>query len=162
MDRQLTLVVIAALLHDIGKFAQRAGRPYSEEMKEEYLKGDKGNQGHWHTVYTDYFIEKDLPLPASLDNDRSQIARWASAHHLSEEKNHTEMVIMIADRLSSGVDRVAEKDVEGLEGFRESRLGSVFDEVELANHRFEPPEKWFHDLMPLQPGSDKIFPRPEH
>jgi len=63
MNRDLRVLVLSSLIHDIGKFAQRANRPYSAEMEGEYLTDFKGRPGHWHTVYTDYFIEKDLPLP---------------------------------------------------------------------------------------------------
>ncbi len=63
MEKELNILVLSALLHDIGKFAQRAKRPYSQEMEGEYLTSFKGRQGHWHTVYSDNFIENDLPLP---------------------------------------------------------------------------------------------------
>ncbi len=32
MKRKLKILVLGALLHDIGKFAQRANRPYSKEQ----------------------------------------------------------------------------------------------------------------------------------
>jgi CRISPR-associated protein Csm1 len=37
MEQELKILVMGALLHDIGKFAQRAKRPYSKEMEGEYL-----------------------------------------------------------------------------------------------------------------------------
>ena len=58
MERELKILVLSALLHDIGKFAQRANRPYSKEMEGEYLTSYQGRPGHWHTVYSDYFLEK--------------------------------------------------------------------------------------------------------
>ena len=100
MENKLEILVLSALLHDIGKFAQRASRPYSEEMESEYLTDFKGRPGHWHTVYSDYFLEKDLPLPKELEESRSLIARIASAHHRPDEKSLYEMALMIADRLS--------------------------------------------------------------
>ncbi len=75
MNRELKIVVFSALMHDIGKFAQRANRPYSKEMEGEYLTYYDGKAGHWHTVYTDFFIENDLPLPVDLEESRSRIAR---------------------------------------------------------------------------------------
>ncbi len=39
MDHQeLALLVLGALLHDIGKFAQRAGAPKSREMEENIVQ----------------------------------------------------------------------------------------------------------------------------
>lgn len=159
MERDLKILVLSALLHDIGKFAQRANRPHSKEMESEYLTNYQGRPGHWHTVYSDYFIEKNLPLPPELEQFRSQIARVASAHHRPDEKSLTEMAVMVADRLSSGLDRITDEKDESKVGFRESRLLSIFDEVELLKHQFQAPGNSFHDLVPLESGDDRIFPR---
>jgi len=159
MDRELKILVLSALLHDIGKFAQRANRPYSKEMENDYLTSYQGKPGHWHTVYSDYFIEKDLPLPPELEESRSKIARVASAHHRPDEKSLSEMAVMVADRLSSGLDRITDEEHESKVGFRESRLLSIFDEVELLKHKFKSPGNAFHDLVPLESGDERIFPR---
>lgn len=159
MDNELKILLVSALLHDIGKFAQRAKRPHSREMSGEYLTDYKGKPGHWHTLYTDYFIEKDLPLPGDLEKSRSLIARIASAHHRPDENSLPEMCISIADRLSSGADRIKDESSASATGFRESRLVSVFDQIELANHRFQSPGQWFHELTPLQSDNDAIFPK---
>ncbi len=158
MEKDLKISVLSALLHDIGKIAQRAKRPFSKEMEGEYLTNFNGIPGHWHVLYTDYFIEKDLPLPLDLEEDRSKIARISSAHHRPDENSVSEMSIMIADSLSAGTDRIKEEN-ETKTGFRESRLVSVFDEIELINHNFSPPGNSFYDLIPLESGSDAIFPR---
>ena len=160
MEKELNILVLSALLHDIGKFAQRAKRPYSQEMEGEYLTSFKGRQGHWHTVYSDNFIENDLPLPERLQEQRSKIARTASAHHRPNETSLAEMAISIADRLSAGSDRIEEESEETKVGFRESRLISIFDEIELVKHRFEAPGNAFHKLVPLDTGSEDIFPQP--
>ncbi len=157
MEKELQIIVLSALLHDIGKFAQRANRPYSKEMENEYLTNYHGRPGHWHSVYTDYFIEKDLPLPPELEEDRSRIARISSIHHRPDEDSLPEMSVMLADRLSSGTDRIKE-ETEAKTGFRESRLVSVFDEIELVNHEFSPPGNSYYNLVPLESGSDTIFP----
>ena len=159
MEKELKTLVLSALLHDIGKFAQRANRPYSKEMENEYLTSYQGKPGHWHTVYSDYFIEKDLPIPQKLDESRSKIARIASAHHRPDEKSLPEMAVMVADRLSSGLDRITDEEHESKVGFRESRLLSIFDEVELVKHKFQAPGNSFHDLVPLESSDERIFPR---
>ena len=154
---ELKRVVLAALLHDVGKFAQRAKRPYSKDMEGEYLTNFKGKAGHWHTVYTDYFIENDLPLPKDIREDRSRIARMASAHHKPNHDDAAEMSIMIADRLSSG-EREEHAHSEEPPSFREARLVSVFDQVQMGRHEFNPPGEWFHRLVPLDPQEDQFFP----
>ena len=158
MNTDLKILAMGALLHDIGKFAQRAGRPYSKQLEGEYLPSFKGKPSHWHALYTDYFIEHDLPLPAEISDYRNTIARIAGIHHRPNTDNLLEMCIMIADRLSSGSDRVENTQSESVSGFRESRLISVFHEIELKNNVFEPPGKWYHKLTPLEAGNNEIFP----
>ena len=160
MTKDLQIVVLSALMHDIGKFAQRAKRPYSKAMEGEYLTNYKGKPGHWHTVYSDYFLENDFPLPEKLESSRSVIARTASAHHKPDTGNLMEMCITIADRLSSGSDRIEMQDKEGKTGFRESRLISIFDEIELYNHTFQPSKSWFYNLSALESDGGNIFPKP--
>ena len=160
MTNDLQIVVLSALMHDIGKFAQRAKRPYSKSMEGEYLTNFKGKPGHWHTVYSDYFLENDLPLPENLEKFRSVIARTASAHHKPDTDNLMEMCITIADRLSAGSDRIEIPDNEGKTGFRESRLISIFDEIELYNHTFQSSKSWYYELSALESDGTNIFPKP--
>ncbi|MFP4531468.1 MAG: HD domain-containing protein [Desulfobacterales bacterium] len=91
MVTDLDILIIGAMLHDIGKFCQRAERPYSKEMEGEVLPSYKGRSSHWHALYTDYFIEQDLPLPGDLEQKRSQIARVAAAHHRPDADKILEM-----------------------------------------------------------------------
>lgn len=158
MNDTVLKVALAGLLHDIGKFAQRARRPYSKDMQGSYLPSFKGLSSHWHALYTDYFIEKDLPLPADLDADRGRIARIASAHHRPDETNLIEMAVSIGDSLSAGTDRIVYEESEEGPDFRHASLLSIFDEVELNRHSFKPPGQWFHKLTPVQTGTDAIFP----
>lgn len=83
MSEENELLVLAALLHDIGKFAQRAGAAKSAGMEQEYCKIDQnGKPTHTHVLYTDAFIEDTrFPLPPELEAKRSKLARLASAHH---------------------------------------------------------------------------------
>jgi len=159
MDQDLEILTLSALLHDIGKFAQRANRPSSKNMEEEYLPSFKGKRSHYHALYSDYFIEHDLPLPPELEKFRSRIARVASIHHRPNENDLSEMCVMIADWLSSGMDRVGNTEIEEKIGFRESRLVSVFDEIELTNHEFKAPGNFYYTLAPLDAGGECIFPK---
>ena len=70
------LAVLAAWLHDIGKFAQRAGAPASAGLEQEICPQ---GETHRHVLYTDYFIENVLPLPPEMEGLRGGLARMAAA-----------------------------------------------------------------------------------
>jgi len=159
MKDDFKILILGALLHDIGKFAQRAGRPCSRDLEAEYLPSFNGKRSHWHALYSDYFVEKDLPLPLELEEFRSRLARVASVHHRPDTDDLSEMCVMIADRLSAGSDRLENTEIETQAGFRESRLVSVFDEVELVNHMFKAPGNHFYDLAALDVSNRSTFPR---
>ncbi len=151
------LLVIAALLHDVGKFAQRAGRPKSPELEGELCPiGSKNRRAtHQHVLYTNYFIEDTsiLPLPEELEGHRSRIARLAAAHHKPGESELLEKAISIADRLSAGGDRIDEQ-VENEGDYKTARLASVFDQVSLKSKQVEERRSYY----PLIPMGRDVFP----
>lgn len=128
----LEKVVLGALLHDIGKFGQRARAPRSEEMISTYCPTNKatGKPGYLHVLYTDYFIEYDLPLPKELQAYRSVLAKIASSHHLPDDTLES-LSIAVADWLASGLERMGTESGEG--GFRKTPLKPIFSEVSLTS-----------------------------
>ncbi|MDY6822379.1 MAG: type III-A CRISPR-associated protein Cas10/Csm1 [Thermodesulfobacteriota bacterium] len=157
-NKELQKIILSALLHDIGKFAQRARHHYSKDLESDYLPSYKGQSSHWHGLYTDYFIDYELPLPDGLVAAKSEIARLAAIHHNPHQDNCMEMCVAIADRLSAGTDRIKTEDSEAASHFRESRLISIFNEIELVDHEFKPPGQYFYHLNKLDPASNHIFP----
>ena len=136
---KLCLPVLAAWLHDIGKFAQRADAPCTKGMDQEYCPD---GTSHRHVLYTDYFIEKVLPLPPELEGNRSRLARIASAHHRPDTSSREEMALQKADHLSSGGDRM-EGTADG--GYKTARLESVFTNIRLNGKGFKqdaPPHRY--------------------
>lgn len=129
------LLILAALLHDIGKFAQRAGAPKSRSMVGEYCRMDNGHPSHTHVLYTDHFIEQDLPLPRELDDDRmrSRLARLASAHHKPAADDLLEQTLSRADCLSAGTDRKSGEESEG--DYKSARLLSIFEQLSFDGPR---------------------------
>ena len=150
------LAVLAAWLHDIGKFAQRAGAPASQGMEQEYCPH---GGTHRHVLHTDYFIEHVLPLPPEWEGERGCLARTAAAHHRPDSQSRVETALQKADQLSSGGDRM-----EGTSGgdFRSARLESIFHTVRLDDKGIDaaaPPLRYH--LLPLDAEDAPIFPRPE-
>lgn len=100
-------ICIASYLHDIGKFAQRAGikEYYAKDMIGQILPSNKGIYSHYHALYTlgflDHYAEADS-FPDGINGQR--IAVLAGYHHSPSSLDHT--LIAAADRLSSGADRV--------------------------------------------------------
>lgn len=147
------LAVLAAWLHDIGKFAQRAGAPASTGLEQEVCP-----QGgtHRHVLYTDYFIENTLPLPPEMEGLRGALARMAAAHHRPDGASREETALQRADRLSSGGDR-SKGEAGG--DYRTARLESIFHSVSLGDKGPDkdaaPPR---YRLLPLDDADNPIFP----
>jgi CRISPR-associated protein Csm1 len=154
--KQLQLVVLAALLHDIGKFAQRAGAPKSADQVDMYCPVDQksGCASHLHVLYTDYFIEQVLLLPDQLEPERSRLARLAASHHKPAADDRIEQALKYADGLSAGSDRKQGEEAEG--NYKSARLLSIFEQVSLDGERkFEELSKGrYHKLQVLSAADD--------
>jgi len=91
-------IVLAAWLHDIGKFAKRAGDEYFKDL-----------DGRSHVSYTERFLHKVrdcLPTAVLVDD----VIRLAAAHHNPDA--YDEWLIAHGDRLSNGADK-CHIDTEG-------------------------------------------------
>lgn len=142
-------VYLAALLHDIGKFYQRAdnnntkdSRILSEQTKNlesVYCPKFKGKYSHKHVLWTAQFFEdfdktfKDLSYQ---DDTQISVFRLATAHHRPDENSLYEKLIQKADWYSSGVDRNKDEYSinDGLlendwEAYKKKRLLSIFEGI---------------------------------
>lgn len=132
---ELLFLVLTGIVHDVGKFAQRAGAPSSKDMEDIYCPQSAHGGTHRHVLYTDYFVEHELPLPPVLEAKRSLLARIASAHHKPDEASRMEKCLQQGDWLASGHDRIP-GDSEG--GYKTARLESIFGRVRLRDENAAP------------------------
>ena len=116
------LLALAALLHDIGKFGQRAKIDWRSSAF------NKNTYNHTHAAYTaqiltDYFAFNDTYKDYS-----------AMHHNVQATSGDDEYwIIASADRLASGFEREKANEIDGYkdwenEDFRTQRLRSLFDE----------------------------------
>ena len=129
MDETVYKIALGGLLHDIGKFMQRA------ELEKEFFEIEKnygefcpiiegGWHGYLHAAHTAYFIEKLIPESIIINEDKKELYNGARHH-----KNPPGDIYREADHLSAGMERYAdEKDADE---YKKVRLHSIFDGVEL-------------------------------
>ena len=134
MSYTLLEIAYGALLHDIGKFYQRAMPEL--ELNQEALsvvpfhkKG--GYHSHLHAAYTSCFIDRYLSMSGDLE-------KIISEHHIHSDE-HVHEIIQRADRIASAIDRqdeesdIKRKNKRG--SFITSRLHSVLSEVDFGKKR---------------------------
>lgn len=179
-------VALAALLHDLGKFAERARIPEAQIKDADgnirqvvneqlYCKEFKGRRTHVHSAYT--AIGMDLleeHLPAIVGMDMSPFASWkdrntddsiinaASKHHRPE--TYLQWIIATADRLASGFERdsfdaynAASDDANGHRlNHYTTRLETSLERIRLTERPQTGAGAWRYPLKPMSPQA--IFP----
>lgn len=177
-------VAIAALLHDLGKFAERARIPQAQERDAEgrtrldlnmplYCPAFQGRHTHIHAAYT--AIAMDLleqHFPELVGEDMAPFAPWrqknaddslinaAAKHHRPE--TFVQWVIATADRLASGFERErfaayneASEGTDTKKNHYTARQLTLLEQICL-DHPDERPPAWRYPLKPLAPST--IFP----
>jgi len=116
-------IFLGALLHDIGKFYQRADKkfsdkynelsPFSKNMAEDICPvNEYGRYGYQHVIWTNEFFEKfktkleKIPgIKQNLysDSEINNIVNFACNHHKPQSKQQA--FITIGDWWSAGIDR---------------------------------------------------------
>ncbi len=139
-------VALAGLLHDIGKFQQRA------------LWGERKR----HEVYGAEWVKTHLlpRLRFLTDQQRNEIAQAIERHHEENPYERDIRVVQLADRLVSG-ERIPREGEERGDPSTELLL-PVFTALHL-DHRFLPHEerqRWRLATVPLQLDGS-IFPQPK-
>ncbi|PID26390.1 MAG: type III-A CRISPR-associated protein Cas10/Csm1 [Candidatus Cloacimonadota bacterium] len=127
-------VILASLLHDIGKFIQRAeyykGFKFSGTDKDLFLKDFKGKQSHFHALYSYKYLSEEFPWPDFIREDKNRVSTISSiaGHHHVGGNSLEEYCVIAGDRVSSGHDREAIEDSEN--NIKSTPLRSAFTFIE--------------------------------
>ncbi len=178
-------VALAALLHDLGKFAERARIPEADQRDSEglshvdrhtplYCPSFNGRYTHRHAAYTAIAIDLlAAHLPELVGADMAPFAprrdkhaddsliNAAAKHHRPE--TFLQWVIATADRLASGFERkqfasynASEEGTETKKSHYTARQLTLFEQIRLDRATSETPLVWRYRLKPLSPST--IFP----
>ncbi len=158
MKNERDIIYLAALLHDIGKFWQRAddsGVKSSDEIDQFHKRLESsicpskdGRYTHKHVIWTAQFFEtfkaifeENIDAFGKETSTQKSIVRWAAAHHNPNPASLAECIVQLADHCSSGVDRTSKQGLEdetveynyevskGWDKFKEVRMKSVFENL---------------------------------
>lgn len=144
-------LILSALLHDIGKFAQRG----DEKLREEYDKKVRdiycpSTIGYSHLLYSAQFIKE------FFKNKESLIENLVLSHHKPEEftgDKRLSKIIQISDWLSSG-EREKREDESKID-FKKEPIISIFSQLNIEGGKseelFNKPVKIDGDLEVLRP-----------
>lgn len=177
-----TRVALAAILHDIGKFAERAAIEIDASSlntnKHMYcpFRQDTGRHSHIHAAYTGMAIDLIEPhLPRLKGEQVMPFASWkttdaddslinaAACHH--KPKSYMQWVVATADRVASGFEREqfdkyndAEEGTVTKKNHYTARQLTLFEQVHLGGGRkIKPGDLHYrYRLAPLSPQG--IFP----
>lgn len=161
-DKKQYLIVLAALLHDVGKLFER-GEIFKEARKDpEFLKvcpenKEGGYSTHLHAVHTAAFcLWLEQRFACLNDVNANDWKTWCAAHHKDSEAGDEASVIRISDRLSS-----SERD-EGnyyrRDIHRKTFLEPVLERVRLKGFPDGLATRYRYPLTPLVCERQSLFP----
>lgn len=185
MDTNREKVYLAALLHDIGKFYQRADKSFNDKQNclsveskkiADYLcpLNEQGNFGYQHCVWTHQFLqdqEKQMKqVPGLVENVferemQDSVFQLTAFHH--KPSTELQALISMADWWSAGIDRRTQNiEVEngerngvqwGNQRYKKIPLYSVFNKISTKENS-KPNYQFAFGLHPLSIDEKDIYP----
>lgn len=160
-DSQRDSFYLGALLHDIGKFIERAKDKERQEEAQLYVQKGQASKNHAHRRYSASFIRVFEHFLSDPDIERYALLHhggWAKGNHDYGilRKDVPLKLIHIAD-VSSSKER---EQIAALEPqyYARARLQSIFSDIQLDGN--EPPVKYL-DLNKLSLDRESLFPAGE-
>ena len=148
MKEEVFKAALAGLLHDIGKFAQRAGEGKHLTWNDQTNDQTKDEFKYEHALYTDWVVEQIVP-----SQWRADVRAAAGRHHKPQAQ--LDQVVCLADRLSAGERSDERKD-------HPKQLQSIFCSLTgLKDENGQPipvPDKKYLPLKKLAIEKEVIFP----
>ena len=149
MPEEKITVYLSAILHDIGKFYQRADERNGNSFNflsaalwnnpGIYCPSYYGRYSHKHVLWTAQFFEDNKEIfRYVLSNAYNKLESLASSHHNPHPGNVLEQIIQKADHWSSGIDRTTSAGMEDnkdetekveIKNFKKVEMCSVFEHI---------------------------------
>ena len=176
-------VYLAAMLHDIGKFYQRADTGSVSNSKylsavgkneRDFCPVYKGQYTHKHALWTAQFIEdyssvfKNLLKGSDFSNlsNRDNLINLAAGHHLQKDQlSELGRIVKEADGLSSGMDRESEaaladdQDEQDWDAFKKKRMVPVLQTINEKQKPNSPFVHWKHMPVGRMSLTAESFPK---
>lgn len=178
---QSARIAFAALIHDLGKFSERARLPIPQKAREDNkqlycpFNKEKGYHSHVHAAYTSIAVDElekylpdlikgDVSPFISLERESDQglpnsLINAAAAHHKPD--TFLQWIIATADRVASGFEREEFKQynkTEDPKNHYQARLLTLWERIRLdGKSTVENAEHFAYPLQAL--SADSIFPQ---
>ncbi len=136
--KEIDLIAVAALLHDIGKFRQRADLDLDDGNLHTYAPSHKKYYSHLHAAHSAVALEE-------MGIDNYDLINIAAKHHL-DNLNENEKIVQIADRFASSLDRKESIEELKKDDFIKVALETPFSYVYLNKK----PKKYYYKLQKLE------------
>jgi CRISPR-associated protein Csm1 len=139
-------IYLAGLLHDIGKFYQRADDYGTEKSKmltaevknleSTFCPTDSkrpGTYSHKHVLWTYQFIEDFKSNFQQAGLNAAELAALAASHHKPDTSKIEQLILQKADQLASATDRSKAPEESEKADYKTQRMRLVFDFVKVPN-----------------------------
>ena len=155
-DTTRQTIILGALLHDIGKFAQRAGEKLDDKGKKDaqiFCPKDKfGNPTNIHVIFSERFIKE------SVGKKWEKAGNFALRHHKPE--TYEDKIIELADWLSCGERRKRTQDeMSDKIEVKEEPLINIFSQIRIQEEgKIKEVGEYYCPVRNLNNSLEGLFP----